>query len=243
MAMNTSRPPFSDVRVRRAVSMAIDKAAIVEAVYQGAGKVAKNPIPPTLWSYNDAIRDYQFDRTQAQRLLSEAGYPSGFETELWYMPVSRPYNPSGKRIAEMIQADLAPLGIRLKLVTREWSEYRRELQAGTPAMALYGWTGDNGDPDNFLHTLLGCTAARPGGNNIARWCDADYDVLVTKAKRLPSPEQREVLYRQAQEIFHEQAPWTPIAHSVVFMATRRDVTGFRIDPLGRHPFDGVDIKD
>ena len=103
------------------------------------------------------------------------------------MPVSRPYNPSGKRIAEMIQADLAPLGIRLKLVTREWSEYRRELQAGTPAMALYGWTGDNGDPDNFLHTLLGCTAARPGGNNIARWCDADYDALVTKAKRLPSP--------------------------------------------------------
>ena len=116
------------------------------------------------------------------------------------MPVSRPYNPNGKRIAEMIQADLARIGIRLKLVTREWSEYRGELQGGTPTMALYGWTGDNGDPDNFLHVLLGCTAARHGGNNVARWCQAEYDALVTQAKRTPDRAARDGLYRQAQEI-------------------------------------------
>ena len=110
-------------------------------------------------------------------------------------------------------------------------------------MALYGWTGDNGDPDNFLHTLLGCTAARPGGNNIARWCDADYDALVTKAKRLPTPSSARISIARRRRSSTHEAPWTPIAHSVVFMATRRDVTGFRIDPLGRHPFDGVDIKD
>jgi dipeptide transport system substrate-binding protein len=243
MALNTAKPPLDDVRVRRAINMAIDKAAIIAAVYQGAGVAAKNPIPPTLWSYNAEITDYPLDPAGAQKLVLEAGFPGGFETELWYMPVSRPYNPNGRRIAEMIQSDLARIGIRLRLVTREWSDYRKELQAGTPAMALYGWTGDNGDPDNFLHVLLGCTAARIGGNNVARWCDKDYDDLVSRAKETSAQPERERLYRKAQEIFHAQVPWVPLAHSVVFMATRKEVTDFVMDPLGRHPFDGVDLKN
>jgi dipeptide transport system substrate-binding protein len=243
LALNTTKKPFDDVRVRRAINMAIDKTSIISAVYQGAGIVAKNPVPPTLWSYNDEIKDYPYDVAQAQRLLVEAGYPEGFQSELWYMPVSRPYNPNGKRIAEMIEADLSKIGIRLKLVTAEWNEYRTKLQAGEAPMALYGWTGDNGDPDNFLHVLLGCTAARVGGNNIAKWCQKDFDTLVTKAKFIADRSERERLYRQAQVIFKAEAPWVPIAHSVVFMAARRGVTGFRMDPLGRHIFEGVDLKE
>ena len=159
------------------------------------------------------------------------------------MPVSRPYNPNAKRIAEMIQTDLAKVGVRVRLMTDDWSRYRARLQAGEPSMALYGWTGDNGDPDNFLHTLLGCTAARTGGNNIAKWCHPEFDALVTRAKLTANQGEREQLYRQAQEIFKKEAPWVPIAHSVVFMAARNDVSGFKMDPLGRHPFEGVDIKD
>jgi dipeptide transport system substrate-binding protein len=241
MSLNTTMKPFDDVRVRRAVSMAVDKAAIVEAVYAGAGVPAKNPIPPTLWAYNDGIRDYPFDLAAAQRLLVEAGYPEGFETELWYMPVSRPYNPNGRRIAEMIQADLAKVGVRLRLVTEEWGTYRVKLQAGAAPMALFGWTGDNGDPDNFLNILLGCTSARPGGNNVAKWCDPAYDRLVTRAEASLDQGERHALYAQAQVIAHEQAPWVPIAHSVVFMAARKEVTGFVMDPLGRHAFTGVDL--
>jgi dipeptide transport system substrate-binding protein len=241
--MNTQRPPFDDVRVRRAVNMAIDKAAIVEAIYRGEGVVAKNPIPPTLWSYNDAIEPYPYDPAAAQQLMIEAGLAEGFDTELWYIPVSRPYNPNGRRVAEMIQADLARIGIHAELVTDEWSSYRSRLQAGAAPMALYGWTGDNGDPDNFLNTLLGCTAARPGGNNIAKWCNPEYDRLVTEARLTSDRAVREELYRQAQVIFHEEAPWAPLAHSVVFMATRANVTGFKMDPLGRHAFEGVDIEE
>jgi dipeptide transport system substrate-binding protein len=243
LAMNVQRPPFNDVRVRRAINLAVDKAAIVDAVYQGAGTVAKNPIPPSMWSYNDAVRDYRYDPQQARDLLVQAGLGQGLETELWYMPVSRPYNPNGKRIAEMIQADLTKLGIRLKLVTDEWSEYRAKLQAGDAPMALFGWTSDNGDPDNFLDALLGCTSARPGGNNIAKWCDPEYDGLITRAKRVSDRGAREPLYRAAQEIAKREAPWVPLAHSVVFMATRREVVGFRVDPLGRHAFDGVTLAD
>jgi dipeptide transport system substrate-binding protein len=243
LAMNTTRPPLDDVRVRRAVNMAIDKEAIIQAVYDGAGVVAKNPIPPTLWSYNDDIKDYPYDPTAAQQLMIEAGLAEGFETELWYLPVSRPYNPNGKRVAEMIQADLAKIGIHASLMTDEWSAYRAKLQSGDTPMALYGWTGDNGDPDNFLNVLLGCTSARPGGNNIAKWCNKDYDALVTDAKLSTDLATRAQLYSQAQEIFHEDAPWVPLAHSVVFMATRANVVGFKIDPLGRTAFEGVDLKE
>jgi dipeptide transport system substrate-binding protein len=243
LAFNVTKPPFHDLRVRRAINMAIDKAAIVEAVYRGAGTVAKNPIPPTLWSYNDDVEEYPHDPAGAQQLLIEAGLAEGFDTDLWYLPVSRPYNPNGRRVAEMIQADLSRVGIRANLVTDEWSAYRTRLQNGEAPMALYGWTGDNGDPDNFLNTLLGCTAARDGGNNIAKWCDPEFDRLVTEARLTPDRAAREKFYRDAQVIFHDQAPWVPLAHSVVFMATRANVTGFKMDPLGRHPFEGVDILE
>jgi dipeptide transport system substrate-binding protein len=241
LALNVTKPPFDDLRVRRAINMAIDKVAIVDAVYGGAGVVAKNPIPPTLWSYNDEVRDYPFDPAEARRLLTEAGLPDGFETDFWYMPVSRPYNPNGKRIAEMIQVDLRKLGIRLRLQTDEWSQYRAKLQAGQAPMALFGWTGDNGDPDNFLGLLLGCTAARPGGNNVAKWCHPEYDALVTEARHRPDQPTREGLYRAAQVIAKAEAPWVPLAHSVVHMATRKEVTGFRMDALGRQSFMGVDV--
>ncbi len=159
------------------------------------------------------------------------------------MPVSRPYNPNGRRVAELIQADLARIGIRANLVTDEWSSYRARLQAGEPSMALYGWTGDNGDPDNFFSVLLGCVAARPGGNNIAKWCDPAFDKLVTEAKLTPDQAAREELYRQAQIIFHKETPWMPLAHGVVFAATRANVVGFKMDPLGRHAFEGVDLLE
>jgi dipeptide transport system substrate-binding protein len=243
LAMNTKIAPFNDVRVRRAVNLAIDKAAVVKAIYRDGGVVAKNPIPPSLWSYNDAVVDYPYDPAEAQRLMTVAGFPNGFETELWYLPVSRPYNPNGKRMAELIQADLAKVGIRVRLMTKPWSQYRADLQAGIPPMALFGWTGDNGDPDNFLHILLGCAAARVGGNNLSKWCDRTYDDLVLRAKRTADQPARQALYEQAQAVFKEQAPWVPIAHSVVFMATRKEVDGFRMDPLDRHTFSGVDLKN
>jgi dipeptide transport system substrate-binding protein len=243
LALNTSRPPFNDARVRRAVNMAIDKAAIIEAVYQGAGVVAKNPLPPTLPAYNETIEDYPYDPAAAQSLRIDAGLAEGFDTDLWFLPVSRPYNPNGKRVAELIQYDLAKIGIRANLMTEEWSAYRQKLQNGETSMSLYGWTGDNGDPDNFLDVLLGCTAARIGGNNIARWCNEDYDKLVGEAALITDQDARTKLYRDAQVIFHDNAPWVPLAHSVVFMATRANVTGFKMDPLGRHAFENVDLTE
>ena len=158
LAFNAQKPPFDKKEVRLALSMAIDKASIIKDVYLGAGQAAKNLIPPTLWAYNDAVTDYPYDPEKAKAMLADAGIKGPIDIDLWYMPVQRPYNPDAKRIAEMMQSDLAKVGVNAKLVTYEWGEYRKRLGNGEATTALYGWTGDNGDPDNFFF-LLGC----PGG--------------------------------------------------------------------------------
>ncbi|HYD66383.1 ABC transporter substrate-binding protein [Azospirillum sp.] len=242
LAFNVTKKPMDDARVRRALNMAVDKKAIVDAVYQGAGVPAKNPIPPTMWSYNDAIEDYPYDPEKAKKLLAEAGHPNGFETDLWAMPVQRSYNPNAKRMAEMMQADLAKIGVKAKIVQYEWGEYRKRLQGGDHQAGLFGWVGDNGDPDNFLHTLLGCDAARAGGSNVAKWCNKEYDDLVVQAKRTNDIGARTKLYEQAQVIFKEEAPWLTIAHSVVHMVMSKNVVGYKMDPFGIHRFYGVDLK-
>ena len=98
---------------------------------------------------------------------------------------------------------------------------------------MLGWTGDNGDPDNFLATLLGCDAV--GGNNRRPWCNKEFDDLVTKAKETSDQAERTKLYEQAQVVFKEQAPWDTLDHSVVFMPMSKKVTGFVMDPLGYSP--------
>ncbi|WP_336488003.1 ABC transporter substrate-binding protein [Methylobacterium nigriterrae] len=242
LALNTRKAPFDDVRVRRAINLAIDRRAIVEGAYGAAGIVARGPLPPGLWATDADLPEIAFDRAEAQRLLAEAGHAEGFETDLWYPPVSRPYNPDGRRVADMIRADLARIGIRARLVTEPWSAYRAALYGGQPRTMLYGWTSDNGDPDNFMNVLLGCKAAEPGGANLARWCDPDYDALIQAARRTTDTPARLDLYARGQEIVRREAPWVPLAHTVVHMALRRGVAGFRMDPLGRHLFDGVALR-
>ena len=117
LAFNTTKKPFDDVRVRKAISMAINKQAIIDAVYLSAGVAAKNPIPPSMWSYNDAVKDDPYDPEAAKKLLAEAGFPNGLETDLWAMPVQRPYNPNAKRIAELMQADLAKISVKAEIKT------------------------------------------------------------------------------------------------------------------------------
>ena len=242
LAFNTQKKPFDDKRVRQAINYAINKKAILDAVYLGIAIPAKNPIPPSMWSYNDAVKDYPYDPAKAKKLLAEAGLPNGFETDLWWMPVQRPYNPNAKRIAELMQADLEKVGVKAKLVSYEWGEYRKRAQAGEHQMAELGWTGDNGDPDNFMYVLLGCASAKPGGSNIAKWCYKPFDDLLVQAKRTPDVGRRTALYKQAQVIFKEEAPWFTIAHAVQVAPIRKEVQNYQLSPFGQHEFFGVDLQ-
>ncbi len=244
LAYNTTKKPFDDVRVRKAINMAINKKAIIDAVYLSSGIAAVNPIPPTMWSYKKDLKDDAFNPEAAKKLLADAGFPNGMTTDLWAMPVQRPYNPNAKRIAELMQADLAKIGVKAEIKTFEWGEYRKRMQAGEHQMGMLGWTGDNGDPDNFLHTLLGCDSAQGvSGSNVAKFCYKPFDDLVVKAKAVTNTAERTKLYEQAQVIFKEQAPWFTIAHAVQLKPVRKEVIDFKLSPFGRHSFYGVDIKE
>ncbi|HET6467979.1 MAG TPA: ABC transporter substrate-binding protein [Geminicoccaceae bacterium] len=240
LGFNTEGEPFDDKRVRQALNHAINKDAIIDSVYQGAGVAAKNPMPPTIWGYNDAVEDYAYDPDRARALLEEAGV-SNLSTQIWAMPVQRPYNPNARRMAELIQSDWQAVGVQAEIVSFEWGEYLRRTQAGEAPTFMLGWTADIADPDNFLGVLLGCDAV--GNTNRARWCDRAFDDLIKQAKLTTDQEERTGLYEQAQVIFKEEAPWVTIAHSVVFKPVRKEVVDFKIDPFGGHVFYGVDIQE
>jgi dipeptide transport system substrate-binding protein len=241
LAYNTQQEPFDKAEVRKALNMAINKQAILDAVFQGAGTVAKNPIPPTMWSYNEEVEDDPYDPDAAKKMLEEAGV-TDLSMKIWAMPVQRPYNPNARRMAELIQADFAKIGVTAEIVSYEWAEYlERSKDEKRDGAVLLGWTGDNGDPDNFLAVLLGCDAV--GNANRAQWCNEEFEKLIQDAKRLPNNDQREPLYREAQVVFKREAPWATIAHSVVFMPMRKEVKGYEMSPFGAHRFDGVDIEE
>jgi dipeptide transport system substrate-binding protein len=241
LAMNVTKPPFDKKEVRQAINMAIDRDAILKEVYQGAGQKAKNLIPPTIWSYNDAVKDYEYNPEKAKEMLKAAGVEN-LKSDLWWMPVQRPYNPNAKRMAEMMQADLAKVGIEVELKSFEWGEYRKRLQEGEHQMGLLGWTGDNGDPDNFFF-LRGCTGARQGGQNITKWCNQEFEDKLLQARKLSEKPDRIKLYEEMQVIQKEEAPDVTIAHSTVFEPVRKEVVDYKISPFGRHEFYGVDIKE
>jgi len=242
LAFNTEREPFDNRDVRLALAMAVDRQAILDAVFQGSGDIAVNPIPPTMWSWNGEIEDYSYDPDAARAMLAEAGYPDGFSTNIWAMPVQRPYNPNARRMAELIQEDWAQIGVEAEIVSYEWGEYLQRSRDGEHDTVLLGWNGDNGDPDNFLNDLLGCDAAEVG-NNRARWCYEPCESLIQEERTISDQDERTDLYEQAQVVFKEEAPWLTVAHSVVFVPMRSEVEGYIIDPLGSFGFYEVTLAE
>lgn len=241
LAYNTTMAPFDNVNVRKALNMAVDKQAIIDAVFEGNATAAINPIPPTIWSYNTSIVDDEYNPEAAKAMLAEAGVEN-LSMKVWAMPVSRPYNPDARRMAELIQADYAAIGVTAEIVSMEWGEYlSQSLLPDRDGAVLLGWTGDNGDPDNFLAVLLGCDAV--GSANRAQWCNEEFDALIQKAKITSDKAERTALYEEAQVVFKREAPWLTIAHSVVFMPMSTKVTGYVMDPKGTHAFDGVDLAE
>jgi len=239
LAMNMDKKPFDERLVRLAINHAIDKQSLVDNFYQGLAVPAKNPIPPTMWGHNDAIKPYPYDPDQARDLLRQAGYLHGFDTELWAMPVPRPYMPQPDKIAQAVQADLEKVGIRARIVQWEWGTYLDKVSNGDHTMALLGWTGDNGDPDNFLYVLLDKIAAVKPAQNIAFYRSDELHEILVGARRTTDQEKRIRLYQQAQEIIHRDAPWVPLVHATQTAAFHRRVRGFKLHPTGSKWFHQV----
>ena len=231
LAMNMDKPPFDNLKVRLAINHAINKPAIIEHLYQGLGIPAKNPIPPTLWSYDDTIEDYAYDPELAKKLLTEAGYPDGFETTLWALPVPRPYIPDGRALAEVLQSELRNVGIETKVVTFDWGTYLEKTKNGEHDIAMLGWSADLGDPDNFLYFLLSKSSAEKPAGNIAFYRSDEMQSVLEQARATSDREKRVSLYQEAQRIFHEDMPWVPLAHAKQILVINKKIKNLKLQPL------------
>lgn len=241
LAMNTEKPPFNDVRVRRAIAHALNKQRYIDAVYQGTAEVAINPYPASLWSYTSNVSTYDYNPELARKLLTEAGYVNGFQTTLWTLPVSRPYNPNGRKMGEMMQADLAQVGIKVELINFDWGTYLDKVKRGEHQIVQLGWSGDNGDPDNFLYTLLSCASVTRGSNN-SRYCSVDFDKLISQARTESDMVLRTRLYQQALGVLSRDVPVIPIAHSKVFRVLSTKLSGYTMNPFDMDYFSQLELS-
>ncbi|SFN03967.1 ABC transporter substrate-binding protein [Thermodesulforhabdus norvegica] len=237
ISFNHTKPLWQDKRIRKAIAYAINRKAIVDNIYYGLGTVAKNTIPPIMWGYNDCIIDYPYDPEMAKKLLEEAKFfeklkeAGQTKITLWSMPVPRPYNPNGMKVGEAVQADLKKVGIDVELVTFEWGTYLKKQREQDPSMDLFqlGWTGDNGDPDNFLSILLDGYA---DPNVRTQWKNLEYHEIITRARMTFDKEERIRLYKRAQEIIHEEVPLINVAHSLVIWPMQKKVMNYKLHPTG-----------
>lgn len=235
LAFNTQKPPFDNVLIRRAINHAINKEELNTAFYGGMGIPAVSPLPPSVWGHNPNVPKYEYDPEKAKELLAQAGYgpDNPLKTELWAMPVPRPYMPQPERIGVAIQNYLREVGIEAEIVTYEWGTYLEKTGMGEHTMALLGWTGDNGDPDNFLYVLLDKdNAVTPDAGNIAFYVNDEVHDLLIRARQTTDQAERTRLYEEAQVKIMEDAPWVPLMHTRVPIAVRKGITGYVPNPTG-----------
>ena len=241
---HTKEPWKSNVNLRKAIAHAINRKAIVDNIYQGMGQTAKNPIPPTMWGYNQNVPGFKYDPELAKELLSKAGYPDGKglgEITLWSMPVPRPYNPDGRKIGEAMSADLAKVGITAKIVTFEWGTYLKRQREQPEDMDLFqlGWTGDNGDPDNFLAVLFDGLAS---SSIRTQWHNEKYHELMVKGRQTVDQAKRTKIYEEALQLIYDECPVISIAHSTVIWPAQKNVTNFKLHPTGSVRLKNVSLK-
>ena len=233
VALNMQHPPLDDPRIRRAIAHAIRREALVLYVYQGLATVAVGPLPPNIWGARSDVVSFDYDPERARTLLAEAGFSGaiGRPLKLYVPSVARQYLPAPDRVAAVIRSCLEEVGLPVQIVTREPADLQRALWAGEHDLALTGWFGANGDPDNFLYTLLdsdNTTGAHP--SNISFYANSWFHDLIGMGQRITDRAERERLYSQAQAILASDAPWVPLAHPMVMFATRAGIRGLAVQP-------------
>jgi len=231
LAFNLQKEPFNQPKVRKAIAHAINKRALIEAVYYGSATEAQSVLPPLSWAYNDKLSEYHYDPKLARQLLSEAGLADGFEMNIWAAPVQRIYNPNAIKTAELIQGQLAQVGIKVNIISYGWNVFIDKLNAFEYDSVLLGWTADNADPDNFFRPLFSCAALATGANR-TNWCDDSLDQTFTKAISSTNRKQRTALYHSALAQLNNELPLIPLAHALRFQVKSRAIHGMPLNPYG-----------
>ncbi|RQS57107.1 ABC transporter substrate-binding protein [Burkholderia sp. Bp8986] len=241
VALNTQKKPLDNDKVREALNLAFDRATYLKVVFDNTATAANNPYPPNTWSYAKDVAPYAYDPAKAKQLLASAGFPNGFSTTIWTRPTGSVLNPNPKAGAELLQADLAKIGVKAEVKVIEWGELIKQAKLGQHDMLFMGWAGDNGDPDNYLSPLFSCNAVK-SGINFARFCDAQLDKLIADGKSTADQGKRAKLYESAQKIIHDEALWIPLGYPTAAALTRANVSGYHVSPFGRQNFAAVAVQ-
>lgn len=271
LAFNYKLVEFQDKRVREAVAHAINRQALVENFYGKYGEVATNLLPPLVWGHNDAIEDWAYDPELSKQLLAEAGFPNGLKEvtvaedmkdadgnvvfaagsklplRLYYMPVTRFYYPSPKEIGEAMAADLANAGFDAELYLEgDWPTYLGARREGRLAgLYMLGWGGDNGDPDNFTGYFFGgLTSADAIQEPIQRegwYKNQELAVLLYNALVTPDQKAREEMYKQAEQIMHDDVTRLWVAHNNTPLIFSKTVSGYIPQPVGADYYEFIEL--
>lgn len=246
LSFNMKKPPVDRREVREALDIAIDRNALFKVLFpRGDAMQAVSAFPPAVPGYNKALKN-EYDPARAQQLLAAAGYAPhkgagkgadqpALEVDLWALPISRPTNPNGQLMAQMIQADWARIGVKARILTYEWGEYLKRANSGEHHIYMSGWSTDVAAADEFLTPNLTCAASRGG----IKFCNKEFDGLVQAARAEVNEPRRLAMFEQAQLIFKRERPWITMAHSSVYIPLRKDVQGFVMAPNGSVDFEGV----
>lgn len=222
--------PFNDIRVREALNYAVNKQELSQYLYQGLAKPMQSPIPPGMPDYQPLSPDFSYNPTKAKELLSEAGYPDGFDCNLYTYANPRSYNAAGGKIATALQGYWKKIGVNVHVIQLEWGSYLRTVRDPdfSDGMCMSGWTADCGDPDNFLYYLYYGKASNIPHAMTGR---PEIDALIEQERVCADPTQRTTLIDEALQKVWQDAGDVWLTNGVLVRATTAKVHGFQLDPL------------
>ncbi|WP_113631627.1 ABC transporter substrate-binding protein SapA [Pectobacterium peruviense] len=241
LAFNVRKAPLDDRRVREAIALAINNDRLMQSIYYGTAETAASILPRASWAYDNESQVTEYNPQKARQILQELGL-TNLNLRLWVPSASQSYNPSPLKTAELIQADLAQIGVTVTIVPVEGRFQEARLMELSHDLTLAGWATDSNDPDSFFRPLLSCAAIR-SQSNYAHWCDPTFDEVLQNALSSQQLSKRIDYYQQAQRILAEQLPVLPLASSLRLLAYRYDMKGLVLSPFGNASFAGVFRED
>ncbi|EMF46765.1 Oligopeptide ABC transporter, periplasmic oligopeptide-binding protein OppA [Planococcus halocryophilus Or1] len=236
ITFNVEKAPFNDVRVRQAVSHAIEMDAIRKGVYNNVGGEANSLLGPKVFGYHEGLETYEYNLSEAKRLLAEAGYSDGLEIKLSTMD-----NKERISLAEVVQSQLKGIGIKVTIEVMEYGTFVESTHSGDTEMFIISWRNATGDADYNQYNLMHSSSIGASGNT-SFYSNSEVDGLIEEARKEADSEKRIELYAKAQEIEMEEAVYIPIRVIENVAAMSKDVSGFEISPSGYLEINNVSIK-
>ncbi|WP_414849711.1 ABC transporter substrate-binding protein SapA [Kosakonia quasisacchari] len=237
LAFNTNKPPLNNPEVRHALALAINNQRLMQSIYYGTAETAASILPRASWAYDNEAKITEYDPTQARERLKALGLEN-LTLQLWVPTSSQAWNPSPLKTAELIQADMAQVGVKVVIVPVEGRFQEARLMDMNHDLTLAGWATDSNDPDSFFRPMLSCAAIN-SQTNFAHWCNREFDEVLQKALASQQLATRIDDYDEAQQILARELPVLPLASSLRLQAYRYDIKGLVLSPFGSASFAGV----